>query len=73
LPEIVLDGETGLLHEPGNAEQLARQVMQLEADTGTRQEMGMQGRVWLEQNADENRWREKFSQIHTHALNAMGR
>jgi len=68
LPEIVFDGQTGLLHQPGNAEQLVQQVQQLEANTRARREMGRQGRIWLEQNTGETQWQEKFSQIAVHAL-----
>jgi glycosyltransferase involved in cell wall biosynthesis len=67
LPEIVVDCETGLLHEPGNAEQLAQHVMQLETDGESSRAMGRQGRVWLEKNADEAKWREEFAKIATHA------
>jgi glycosyltransferase involved in cell wall biosynthesis len=70
LPEIVLDGETGILHRPGDAEQLARQVLELESDGNRRYEMGRKGRAWLEQHADEMEWREKFSKIVAHALAA---
>jgi glycosyltransferase involved in cell wall biosynthesis len=73
LPEIVLDGETGLLHAPGNAEQLARQVMQLEREPEKRRTMGQRGRLWLEQNADEAKWQEEFIKIAAHALNRSGR
>jgi glycosyltransferase involved in cell wall biosynthesis len=69
LPEIVPDGETGLLHGPGNAEQLAQQVMQLERKPEKRRTMGQRGRLWLEQNADETDWRERFIEIATHAFN----
>ena len=73
LPEVVLDRETGLLHEPGHPEQLAHHVMQLEADAANRRAMGREGRAWLERNADENQWRERFSKIAAHALDAVGR
>jgi glycosyltransferase involved in cell wall biosynthesis len=67
LPEIVVDGETGLLHQPGNAEQIAQHVRQLESNAQTRCDMGHRGRGWLEQNATEVEWREKFSKILAHA------
>jgi len=67
LPEIVVDGQTGLLHQPGNAEEIAQQVRTLEADDHARRAMGRQGRVWLEQNASEAEWQEKFSKILAHA------
>jgi glycosyltransferase involved in cell wall biosynthesis len=70
LPETIVEGETGLLHEPGSAEQLADHVMQVEADGNRRRSMGRRGRAWLEQNADETDWRERFIEIAKHAVNA---
>ncbi len=67
LPEIVIDGETGLFHQPGNAEEIAQHVRQFEANTRTRIQMGRQGRAWLEQNVTEAEWQEKFSKILAHA------
>jgi glycosyltransferase involved in cell wall biosynthesis len=72
LPEIVVDGETGLLHEPGNAKQLAQQVMQLEREPEKHRTMGLRGRTWLEQNADETKWQREFMKILEHALNRSG-
>ena len=68
LPEIVLDGRTGFLHQPGNAEQLAAHVRQLEADDRARLGMGQRGRIWLEKNANEAEWRQTFSTIAAHAI-----
>jgi glycosyltransferase involved in cell wall biosynthesis len=68
LPEIVIDGQTGLLHQPGNAEEIAQHVRRLEGDDHVRREMGQRGRAWLEQNASETLWQEKFREITGHAL-----
>jgi glycosyltransferase involved in cell wall biosynthesis len=68
LSEIVVDGETGLLHGAGNADQLAHQVIQLERETEAREGMGRQGRLWLERNADEAKWLRCFCEIADHAL-----
>jgi glycosyltransferase involved in cell wall biosynthesis len=68
LPEIVIDGQTGLLHQPGRAEQLAEQIRWMEANLDARRGMGRQGRAWLEQNASEPLWQEKFREIAAHAL-----
>ena len=73
LTEVVVPGETGLLHEPGNAAEIAQQVRQMEANAVHRHVLGQQGRVWLEQNANENEWREKFSKIAAYALDAKPR
>lgn len=67
LAEIVTDGQTGLLHEPGNMEELAAQVLELEKKTALCREMGAAGRRWLLKNADETEWRERFLSIAAHA------
>ena len=43
VPEIVADGETGLLFEPGNADDLARALSSLAEDPGRRAQMGEAG------------------------------
>ena len=73
LTEVVIPGETGLLHQPGNAAQIAQQVRQMEASPVQRHTLGQQGRVWLEKNANEDEWREKFSKIASYALDAPPR
>ena len=44
IPELVIDGETGVLFEPGNASDLARQVSQLMNNPTLRARMGAAGR-----------------------------
>ncbi len=68
LSESVLQGQTGLLHEPGNASQLAAQVLEMEADAGGRREMGRSGREWLLAAMDEAAWRAKFKSVVEFAL-----
>ena len=71
LPENVIDAETGLLHEPGNAEQLASHVMELERDSVRCRAMGDAARKWLEQNASEAQWQRGFRRIADYALARM--
>jgi glycosyltransferase involved in cell wall biosynthesis len=73
LTEVVIPGETGLLHEPGNAAQIADHVREMEANVTDRHRLGQQGRIWLEQNAGEDEWREKFFKIASYALDATPR
>jgi glycosyltransferase involved in cell wall biosynthesis len=47
-PEIVRDGETGLLFEPGDAEGLAERLRRLEADPQLAQRLGRRGREIVE-------------------------
>jgi glycosyltransferase involved in cell wall biosynthesis len=64
LTETVINGKTGYLHEPGNAEQLADDVERLEAQgVSGRSEMGIAGREWLLKNASPAEWRERFVAI----------
>ncbi|HZR79335.1 MAG TPA: glycosyltransferase family 4 protein [Chthoniobacterales bacterium] len=72
LGEIVLHEQTGLLHEPGNAEQLYQHVMQLEQDSNLRGRLGRTGREWLLLNADEAKWRSAFEQIVNFAIAQKG-
>ena len=50
LPFTVHDGATGLLAEPGNAEDLASKIEALLDDAGLRERMGLAGRKVFEEN-----------------------
>ncbi len=63
LTELIVDGETGWLHEPGAVGQLAEQVMALHSQPARAAEMGRRGRVWLEVNAREEDWLVRFREI----------
>jgi glycosyltransferase involved in cell wall biosynthesis len=72
LTETVIHGETGLLHEPGNAAELARQVTELDASPERRIAMGRAGRAWLLANTNERDWLRKFTQVVEHAIAQRG-
>ena len=64
LTETVIEGVTGYLHEPGNAEQLANNVEQLETmGCAGRAELGRQGHQWLIDHASPDEWRQRFVSI----------
>lgn len=63
LPESVAPGERGLLHEPGDAEQLARQVLSLHRDPALADRLGEAGRRWLLANSGADFWWTRFSSI----------
>lgn len=63
LGEIVLHGQTGLLHEPANAEDLYENVLTIESEPQTRLNFGRLGREWLVKNADEEEWVSRFNHI----------
>ncbi len=50
LPFTVIDGATGLLCEPGDADDLARKIATLLEDAGLRQRLGEAGRRRFEQH-----------------------
>ena len=62
-PEVVKHGETGLLVDYGNAEQLADVIVALCLDSGLRTRLGEAGQLRMQSNFSLNQFREKFSQI----------
>jgi glycosyltransferase involved in cell wall biosynthesis len=50
LPDTVVDGETGLLCEPGDADDLARKIEALLDDVGLRERLGQAGRRRFEEH-----------------------
>ena len=64
LTETVEDGVTGLLHQPGDAEDLARTVVEMESkSTLERKEMGLQGREWLLREASYGDWTRQLENL----------
>lgn len=63
LGEIVIHDQTGLAHEPGDVAALHEHVMKLEREPQLRAELGRHGRNWLLENADEQKWRQEFTEI----------
>ncbi len=72
LTETVQHGQTGLLHEAGNAAELASQVEALEGDARRRVEMGQAGRAWLLEHAGHKEWTRKFRSAVDHAIGRGG-
>jgi glycosyltransferase involved in cell wall biosynthesis len=71
LMETVVEGETGFLHEPGNAIALANDVEKMEQQGAEgRVKMGENGRNWLLENASPATWLQRFSEIMTGARNS---
>jgi glycosyltransferase involved in cell wall biosynthesis len=70
LPESVRHGETGLVHEPGSATELAEQVLTLHRAPALCQTMGAAGRRWLLANTGEELWLGRFRQVLAHAMGA---
>jgi glycosyltransferase involved in cell wall biosynthesis len=49
IPELVRDGETGLLFEPGDAEDLRRKISAMASDPGLTEAMGRRARSFVEE------------------------
>ena len=61
--EIIADGETGLLVEPGNRAQLFQSVVQMLRDRCATEAMGARGRVRFLQQFTEERFRDRFTAL----------
>jgi glycosyltransferase involved in cell wall biosynthesis/ADP-heptose:LPS heptosyltransferase len=71
LTELVQHGRTGFHHTPGDAEQLARQVLELDAHPEMRRQMGANGRAWLAANTGEETWKKGFFKIVEYATGSL--
>ena len=71
LTELVQHGQTGFHHTPGDAEQLARQVLELDTHLDLRRQMGANGRAWLAANTGEETWKKGFFKIVDYAIGPL--
>lgn len=71
LEEMVEHGRTGLLFEPGSAEDLARQLAYAQACPGTMREMGANARAEYEARFTPQRNYEQLMDIYAEALSAL--
>lgn len=67
-PEVVLDGETGILVPPVNAEAIAEAIVLLEADTAYRQRLGGNGRKWVESRFTRHQYIDRVERIYSRLL-----
>jgi glycosyltransferase involved in cell wall biosynthesis len=68
IPDVVQDGQTGLLVPPGDVEALAATIERLAGDAGLRRTMGEAGRAFVE---ERYRWEENaalMERIYRHVL-----
>jgi len=68
LTETVVEGVTGFLHEPGNADELAAQVLRIEETPAQALEMGLAGQRWLSENARLADWTQRMEAVFEHAI-----
>jgi glycosyltransferase involved in cell wall biosynthesis len=70
--EVVDNGKGGLLSEPGDIEQLARNIATLIDDPELRRRMGAYGRMRIEQYFTPTRMADETMQIYYRILNRAG-
>lgn len=71
IPELVKNGETGYLFEPGDVADLRDKMSQLLADKLKMEEMGMQGRRLVEEDMNEQVYYERLMTIYQSAINSQ--
>lgn len=69
IPEVVQDGETGLLVDPGDAEGLAAAVTALLTDAERRRQMGEAARLWVSERFGAEKWVARLRDLYDEALN----
>ncbi|MBX3003115.1 MAG: glycosyltransferase family 4 protein [Anaerolineales bacterium] len=73
IPELVQDGQTGLLFESNNVAALAAALARLVEDAALRQRMGAAGRARIERDFDLHQQAERYRQLYRSLLQQNGR
>lgn len=68
LPEMVQDGETGLVFEKGNPDELVRQTMLLCSSPELRRALGKRARMYCETNCSDDAIYEKNMELYEYAI-----
>jgi len=72
IPEVVVEGETGLLVEPGNPPELAEVIVHLLTNPYTRRQMGIKGRQRVEAYFTSQRTAANLTALYCRLLQAKG-
>lgn len=73
VPEVVVDGETGLLVPPGDAAALARAVARLARDRPRREALGRAGREWVLAHFTAEAVARRVEEVYREILNGVRR
>jgi glycosyltransferase involved in cell wall biosynthesis len=71
-PELVRDGQTGLLFEPGNVQQLAGKLATLDKNEGIRTALAASGRDFVQHNFSREAALRAVSELYTKHLTRAG-
>ena len=66
IPELVRHGETGLLFAPGDVDGLAAQLVRMETEPGTREDLGRRAREFVVRRCDAEGYREFIEGVYGH-------
>ena len=69
-PELIADGETGLLFEPGTAAELSAQIQRLAADVDLRRQLAARGAERVRRELNLQASAERMAEIYEDALSA---
>ncbi|MFH1563482.1 MAG: glycosyltransferase family 4 protein [Nitrospirota bacterium] len=69
IPELVSDGETGLLFTPGNAEELSEKILELLTNKEKAENMGLSGRKRVELQFNQQRFLQEYLEIFNKLVN----
>jgi glycosyltransferase involved in cell wall biosynthesis len=72
IPELVVDGETGFLFEPGNVEELRQHVTRLMSDSALRAQMGAAARKRVETQFSINKHNADLASIYRSLVGKSG-
>ncbi|HEX2292929.1 MAG TPA: glycosyltransferase, partial [Gaiellaceae bacterium] len=68
IPELVVDGETGLLVDPGRPDRLAAALARLLEDAALRRRLGAAGRARVEERFDVDAFRRAHVELYSREL-----
>jgi glycosyltransferase involved in cell wall biosynthesis len=71
LPEVVTDGETGLLFEAGNAEELSNKMLSLWQNPELCKKMGESGRMKALKEYSEEMYYDRLMAVYNHAIDMV--
>jgi len=71
LVELIEDGQTGLLFEPGNVKDLSSKIQQLVSDSDLRKRLGENGREWVAEHLNPDRYASQVGEFYQQVLSRV--